>query len=634
MEDPEVVVRGTRHRPGSGREEPSLAVTEVDPEELLLVGRGIGDALATTPSVRYKTTGGDLHMGWLLVRGASPVQVAHFLDGLPLAAGFGGALDLATLPVAGFASIQLFRGTMPAEFGMHGIGGALNLVPTLPRQRWMQLHDTRGSFETWKLSAATGTCKPFRAMLAGSVGTTSGNYPYFSDGGTIYTKIDDAIRPRENNQVMQIQLLGRIMGKTPFGRLVTTALVSDRTAGVPGPHSIVTSQSVHHQRRLRLQSTLRQKTGKTDLYIEHIRDHYRDPLGELGVGITDNLNEFWLGGLWQGFGFRRKRWHGNLFGHLSGERWEPVHVTTGTPDIHTRLTSLVTGQVNFLGEKWKLQAVGHQGWVHTRDKDRMPTGFHLGFLFKPCPEWEVKANLSRALREPSFAELYGDFGATRGNPDLLPEKSLQADAGLVYKKRWGLFSLQAETGVFARKVKNLIQFIPNSQFVSVPQNIGQADFFGVENRMTFRWHHTRLTGSVTFLDTENLSGSPEVRGNPLPGRPRWTTAAELSQRFSRAGHLLEGALGLLREQQSNFDTAARRPMPDRLQLDARLLWTLPGGQVTFSLDARNLLNRIQEDVQRLPEPASGPLFHPQAVSDQLGYPIPGRSLFFTLSIKP
>ncbi len=176
--------------------------------------------------------------------------------------------------------------------------------------------------------------------------------------------------------------------------------------------------------------------------------------------------------------------------------------------------------------------------------------------------------------------------------------------------------------------------MPNSQFVSLPQNIGEADFRGVEAKLGARLAGWRVETSLSFLDTQNRSGLAEADGKPLPGRPRWTVAAALGWGGLWRGHRIAPGLDLRWEHDAFYDTAARRPMPDRVALDARLAWTLPGGRVTLGLDARNLLNRLSDDVLRLPRPAGGELTHSQAVCDQLGYPLPGRSVFFTISLQP
>jgi vitamin B12 transporter len=633
-EEDEVRVTGRRERPESPRQERTLAATELDPDAIARAGRGPGPELARAPAVRWKSTGSELHLSWLLIRGSSPVQVAYFLDGLPLAAGYGAALDLATLPVSGLGSLELFRGAVPAELGPNAIGGALNLVPKSPDRPLARLYDTRGSFGTWKLAGLAGGGGPFPWLVAGAVGTTRGDYRYFNDGGTIYTTVDDGTHRRENNAVTQMQVLGAGSRRLPFGRLRALVLASDRVAGVPGPHAIVTSRTSHRQTRARAQATLDSDAGRSDVYAELIRDHYQDPLGELGVGAADNLHDFQLTGLRHRWLHARGRQELSLVPHAFLERWAPTRLSYGEAGDHARGTLWGSARWRLRDRRWLATAVVHGALSVPDDAPaRRHVGFTAGAAFTPRRGLRLRANVARSFREPAFSELYADFGAFKGNRELAPELSHGADAGVHLDLRQGPWRLGAEFGVFGRRVQDLIQYVPNSQFVSTPQNVGEADFVGAEGRLMLGWRGLRLESSATFLDTENRSGLAESNGKPLPGRPRWTVAGGLSWRGLVAGHRITPAVELHFEHDAFWDTAGRRPMPDRLQIDARLAWTLPGGRVTLAVDARNLLDRLQADVLRLPEPAAGPLTHPQAVSDQLGYPLPGRSVFFTVSLE-
>ena len=262
----EVRVTGKRVRPESPRQERTFFSTTLPITEMLTSGRWLGSELARrSPAVGIRASGGDLQSGYLLIRGASPVQTMYFLDGLPMPAGFGGLLDAAGLPVAGLSSVELFRGAVPAEFGPNAAGGAINLVPlSNPPGLDFRIYDTRGSFGTWKLSLFGGVATQTQsASGAFSYATTLGNYPYFYNGGTIYTSTDDGVRNRENNHVAQMQALGTASRVFSWGRLRTVWMVGQRRAGVAGPHSIVTRFTHHERTRLRMQLTTETFVGRS-----------------------------------------------------------------------------------------------------------------------------------------------------------------------------------------------------------------------------------------------------------------------------------------------------------------------------------------------------------------------------------
>lgn len=621
--------------------------------EVLSSGRWFGSELARrSPALGVRSTGGDLQSAYLLVRGASPVQTAYFLDGLPLLSGFGGLLDAAGLPAAGLDAVELFRGAVPAEFGPDAAGGALNLVPALRVSGGVfRMYDTRGSFGTWKTSWF-GAHARGRWMASGafSYATTLGNYPYFYDGGTIYTTADDGVRLRENNHVEQVQAMGTAARTFAWGRLRAVWLAAHRRAGVPGPHSIVTRFTRHERARLRAQLTAETPAGRSDAYAENVRERYRDPFGELGVGAADDLHGFFLAGLRHRLLHDSGRHEASLIAHVFAERWVPVRLTFGDTTPRTRLTAWISGRLRFRFSRWNLSAVVHGAAVRPDGHavaaapvgDPLPAvaphahaGGFLGISFRAADGLHLKANLSRAFREPAFSELYGDFGVVKGNAALRPEQSWNADAGARWDGRFGSSRLVMETAVFGRRVEDLIQYIPNSQFVSLPMNVGSARFAGVEAGLGGTLGNWNLRAQGTFLHTRNDSGLTESDGNPLPGRPQWMFSASAGYDADLPrGHRAGFEIAWTHQRGGYFDLAARRPMPERHDAGIRLYWKLPGERVTLSLDLRNLTNDLWTRVQRLPAPPTGEVYHPQAVCDQLGYPIPGRSIFFTVAISP
>ncbi|MBU1071640.1 TonB-dependent receptor plug domain-containing protein, partial [bacterium] len=62
------------------------------------------------------------------LRGSTAGQITVLVDGLPLSDAQDGAIDLATLPLDRFESVEVYRGHAPVRFGGAGGVGALNLV--------------------------------------------------------------------------------------------------------------------------------------------------------------------------------------------------------------------------------------------------------------------------------------------------------------------------------------------------------------------------------------------------------------------------------------------------------------------------------------------------------------------------
>ncbi|MBN2831594.1 MAG: TonB-dependent receptor [Candidatus Omnitrophica bacterium] len=92
----------------------------------------------------------------------------------------------------------------------------------------------------------------------------------------------------------------------------------------------------------------------------------------------------------------------------------------------------------------------------------------------------IHAGVVRAIRIPSFTELYYNDGITIGNPGLSPEKSLTYETGHYYRK--GAFSLGSV--VFLRNENNFIDWVKVGKNWEA-KNITSSNVFGIEENIQY-----------------------------------------------------------------------------------------------------------------------------------------------------
>jgi len=94
--------------------------------------------------------------------------------------------------------------------------------------------------------------------------------------------------------------------------------------------------------------------------------------------------------------------------------------------------------------------------------------------------------VSKAMRTPSFTELYYDDPKTIGNSGLSPEKSLTYEAGHFYK--CGGFSLSSV--IFLRDENNFIDWVKSSsaQEKWEAKNIASSKVFGIEENLQYAFN--------------------------------------------------------------------------------------------------------------------------------------------------
>jgi len=264
------------------------------------------------------------------------------------------------------------------------------------------------------------------------------------------------------------------------------------------------------------------------------------------------------------------------------------------------------------------------GEIDAQDNNDAPFSPAIGIAVAPLTGLEFRANAGRYVRIPDLLELFGDRGMTVGNPSLVPESGINADAGVMYSQRdlGVLAQVQLSGGWFARWADDLIAYV-QTQNVLKPENIDSARIMGFETELFFEFVKVlRIEANYTFTDAVNTSEQTYYNGNQLPGIP--AHEAWLRTSFFKRSSFVDAELRVDGDYAgSNYLT----PYNSTEQVVARFYIGL-GGQLSFvstglsvSLDVRNLLNRISATDENGSE---------RPLMDYEGFPLPGRTVFATL----
>jgi len=113
----------------------------------------------------------------------------------------------------------------------------------------------------------------------------------------------------------------------------------------------------------------------------------------------------------------------------------------------------------------------------------------LGFLWNVTDSLIIRNNYFRSFKFPDFEELYwsdgGGGGAASGsvgNPDLKPEDGWGGDIGLSLSSK-DLFIF--ESTLFTHWLKDSIHWYSGNKGIWRPENVGEAMFFGLDNKLRF-----------------------------------------------------------------------------------------------------------------------------------------------------
>jgi vitamin B12 transporter len=612
----------------------------------------VADALQRVPGASIRRTGGPLDPAFVTVRGASSQQVAVFVDGVPLNNFGAAAVDLSELPLSAFSRVELYRGFAPPHLGGFAIGGAVDLVSDPHRAPAPRLEVSWGSFQTRRVVLSGARPLPRRAgFVRAHVAYTGtrGDFPAFSNQGTLYSTADDTTSPRANNHRDQVTGWLSLAANAGPVELRLLELPTWSDGGEPGAwhaqareaRSGTVQNLLHGRARIRLAPTASLRVG---LGWRVRADSYEDRLGEVGVGNQDQRNLIHaidgdISALLQPRPWLEVRPSVRLHG-LAHRTTEHLPVTSRGP-VHGRFGAQLALDARLLAPSDRLEVRGAIGALLVKDATSgKPDGASLvevlpGFAVAahPAPFVTVRASIARAARAPTFLELFGDRGSVVGNPGLRPERATQVDGGVTaHIGDDPTLRGSVEVGGYLRDTVDLIVIVPNSARVGVPQNLGRALVAGIESHAAVKagW----LEGSFALtanLGSRILDGEAGTVGNRVPHVPLWQAVANVAlvvRELVRVQWSFVG-LGGTYDSPSNFFEQAPRALHDlhlRVQPHPRSPWV--------AVDVRNLLDVHTGLAYRNPLAPDPDDVAPVPLQDFRGQPLPGRSFMLTIGWSP
>lgn len=622
--------------------DPAAAGSVVTLDRAPRSGETLADLVSELPGVAVNRLGGLGGLALMSVRGSTWEQVRVLVDGVPLNSAAGGGVDLSSIPLSDIERIEVYRGSSPLELGSSALGGIVSITTRSPRRTQAVAQAGRGSFEATLAAASSSLASSsLGAFLGASWESALNDFPFFSNGGTAFDPGDDGVVRRENAAYRQMGGTARLRWKLPRRREIALAASAlDRRQGLPGFGLFPTADvSLRMQRFLTALSYL----GRDDLgfggklrallTFSSARTRFGDPLGEIAVGGADTNDTIWS----VGFSAHAQRRVG--FARLGGlaevrsEHFLPRDALRDPPAgaPGTRFSFAAGAESAFHLAALSLEVTPSLRLEGSRDivSGRVVLGgfapaapavwrsqpiARLSFIQFPHRDWSLKANVGRYARFANFNELYGDSGFIRGNPDLRPESGTTGDLGAAWRQTGGAFAAAAEVFVFANIVADLIQYEQSGYGVSQAENVGRARIFGAEALVSAELGpYLRVSGQLTYTDARDTTRVAAHASKQLPQRPRVHAfgRAEL-RRVPLHWGLAAGASVELDATGGNYlDPSNLIALPPRVLLgaSASLAWSR---HARLTVTARNLSD--------------------SRISDFGGYPLPGRSLFATLSL--
>ncbi|EPG73784.1 TonB-dependent receptor [Leptospira fainei serovar Hurstbridge str. BUT 6] len=623
------------------------------------------DVLEREAGVRVRRYGGLGSYSTLSLRGTNPNQSRIFIDGVPFNNTQGGEVNLADLPFDNLQSVEVYRSGAPVGFSGSAIGGSVNLVTrksTGPPKTRVNIGG--GSYNTGKGTVThTGTYGGLGTSLFFLGEKSDQNFPYLNPHGTIIVNpYDDTIDRRRNAQYERSSGMVGLDGDIGKTKIRFWNDLNYRYQGIPGPASNQTRQV--HRKYLRNTSSVTTDTKglfdgllrlETRGFTTFANDDLYDPKSEFSSGTPNSAARIHQSGIQVTPTFYLLNYLQIIRLHfgLEKETFSRTRSNTDNIDLNyepgksrTYITSQIEDEIRLMdgklvltpGVSWdtyKDRFQTNQPWYQRQDplaSSDKTTSFSnpkTGLLYKLF-EYEsfnldLKANIAKQNRIPSFLELFGEVGTILPNDSLKPEKSTNVDAGFSTKYTNGNLKTQGSVSYFRKRISDMILFIPNSQFTLRPENVDSAKIDGTEISHKTEYKGWKLLIDYTYQQAINMSAAPYLRGKYLPLRPRHEISSTVGYRAKRwEGGVELVYVGAVFKDRTN-EYINYQP--------ARQIWNLYLTIVLYSSPIEESPRDPKTD--KAPEELllSFDLRNvgDKRVEDIVGYPLPGRNWFVTLS---
>lgn len=662
----EVEVTAQRRPPASGSQ------TVVPLSESQGRGQSLEDLLAKQTSVRVRRYGGPGSQADISVRGSNASQTNLYLDGIPLNNAAYGSGSLADYNLDGMDSVEIHRSGQSNSLSGSAIGGSVNMIPALKGRgtkvglRGGSERTIDGFFQHYysrddsPLPAGENKEAPapdpffdrLGAMISGHAGRSDQDYKFRNNNGTpVLNQWDDFDDRRKNAWFRNAGFTG--YGSAGFSSTDLKVLndFTWRNHGVPGPGNRQTEKTERHM--LRNTAGLSQDTRgagfdwlriQSRLYYTYFREEFFDPRQEFANASPNSDNELKT----YGFHFMPSLVFPRAFQTiriLLGEereeyrREEKSALGWRTQKVPGRFRNHSTAHIEdefaFFSRRWIITPSARyeeyrdrfgestlRSYAEIANPVKRRISYTNGSLFTSFAfyrdeqaEFRIKAGGGKERRMPLFLELFGESGSVLGNSALKPERSESVEAGAEADIRHRDMPLSLGVTAFKKDVRDMILLVPNSQFSLRPENIDAADIRGLElYARFFLLKRLRFAANYTYQRAINKSNVSYLRDKYLPLRPLHDFHGGVDLVFLKWETGLEADFtgAVFRDRTNEYLSY----QPARWVFNAHLL-VLPLGrgekELLFGIEVKNILDQRMEDV--------------------IGYPLPGRTVYGTISYR-
>lgn len=495
----EITVVTTASRSARSLQDETTSVEIIDRATIDATGGNtVADLLVTEAGLELERS---LGRSGVLMQGLDPEYALILIDGRRAIGRVNGTIDLNAIRLENVERIEIVKGPQSALYGADALAGVINIITKSPKSTELSAQATGGSRARLDLGAQGAVNQDwFSSRVSADFGQSNGDrwIPEL-----MIAKAAQRTEFKGTNQDWMIHSSYQVRDSKRVDTLETGAILdrTNRTEDVAAglAPSFKLSQDI---------------TLNAGADYSYMRDQFAndqrssDALDQVEI-TTENLAEA----------------RANLDIFLGAHR-----LVVGMDFMHQTLSS---PRLDADGSRQRVAVFAQDEWyVSTEPLVSIMPGVRAEFDSQYGPQvtpkiaarWDIfeelvaRTSVGMGYRAPDFRELLLLFDnravgyVIRGNPDLEPESSWGANAGLEWAPN-RTFSIS--TSFYRNEITNMIGFETTSEmpleFSYI--NIAEAWSMGLETRLNLRQSDWRAWVTMVFEDTED-----RALGLPLEGR--------------------------------------------------------------------------------------------------------------------
>jgi len=507
------------------KKEQSMPVTVIDMSNLRGTVSSVQDILLKTVGITLRSSGGVGSSSRISVRGLEGKRIGFFIDELPLGEQTD-YIDINDIPIDMIDRIEIYKGVVPARFGGSSLGGAINIVI---REYPDKYADLSYGYESYNTHKAQGVFKR-NLKQRGLVFGIGGSYTSSDNNYTFDSPFQEGLRITRNHDKYRKLIIGGSFKakKWWFDEVELEPVFVKTYKEIQGIEYDI--REAHSQS---LMTGLSNKLEKDNFLTEGLNLDMFNGLVLTKMNFIDKATRRYE---WDGSSYPTPSRYGGEAGYNYPSDSDDKKLTfinktnleyilterhslninsvfsmaNGTPKDDLKTLSLGK-QVNFDSQmrSWisgltydfrtlndvflnSLTVRHYMYTMHTQmaplfvpgkydvDVSKSDFGVNNAMRYRFLPSLMGKLSAGYEVRIPSETELLGDGIAVIPSPDLLPERNLSANLGLLFDLTGKHpTNAQIEMNFFYMYLQDMIRYaagLIGAQY----QNFGEMRTLGVE----------------------------------------------------------------------------------------------------------------------------------------------------------